>query len=87
MFITFKAIYGLAPSYICKLINIKGSGGYNIRSNEGLLLQAPRFITHTTLGDRALLAATPKLWNSLAVNIPNEENFNTFKMLLKTHFF
>ena len=53
MFITFRAIYGHAPSYICKLINIKESGGYNIRSNEGLLLQAPRFITHTTLGDRA----------------------------------
>ena len=54
MFVTFRAIYGFAPSYICELINIKESGGYNLRSNEGVLLQAPiRFITHTTLGDRA----------------------------------
>ena len=54
IFVTFRAIYGRAPSYICELINIKESGGYNLRSNEGGLLQAPiRFITHTTLGDRA----------------------------------
>ena len=61
IFVTFRAIYGLAPSYTCELINIKESGGYNLRSNEGVLLQAPirfithtiRFITHTTLGDRA----------------------------------
>ena len=54
IFVTFRAIYGRAPSYICELINIKDSGGYNLRSNEGVLLQAPiRFIIHTTLGDRA----------------------------------
>ena len=54
MFVTFRAIYGLAPSYICELINIKESEEYNLRSNEGVLLQAPiRCITHTTLGDRA----------------------------------
>ncbi|CAH3017156.1 unnamed protein product, partial [Porites evermanni] len=37
-------LYGLpnlwanAPSYICELININESGGYNLRSNKGLLL-------------------------------------------------
>ena len=41
-----------------------------------------------TLGDHAVLAAAPKLWNSLqAIIIRNEENFNTFKILLKTQFF
>ena len=64
--------------------------GFNlcVTSHKGLLPQAPRVITHTTLGDRAFLAAQPKLWNSLpAINIHNEENFNAFKILLKTHFF
>jgi len=59
MIITFKAIYGLAPSYICELINIKESGGYNLRSNKGLLLQEPRVLavtecTHMRLGECAL---------------------------------
>lgn len=39
-----------------------------MRSNKGLLLQAPRVITYTTLGDHAFLAAAPKLRNSLPVN-------------------
>ena len=32
------------------------------------------------------LAAVQKMWNSLPVNIRNEENFHTFKTLLKTYF-
>ena len=32
------------------------------------------------------LAAAQKMWNSLPVNIRNEENFDTFKTLLKTFF-
>ena len=32
MLITFKAIYGLAPSYICELINFKESGRYNVKT-------------------------------------------------------
>ena len=42
-------------------------------------------ITHTTLGDYSFLAEAPNLWNSLPVNICNEQNFET-KTLLKTHF-
>ena len=67
MIITFKAIYALAPSYICELINIKESGGYNLRLNKGLLLQAPRVDTHIRLGECAFLAAAPKLWNRLSI--------------------
>ena len=29
----------------------------------GIMLQTPRTLTKTTLGDRAFLAAAPKLWN------------------------
>lgn len=44
----------------------------------GLLLKAPRVITHTTLGDYTFLAEAPKLWNSLPVNIRNEQKFLEF---------
>ena len=85
MIITFKAIHGLAPSYICELINIKESGGYNLRSHKGLLLQAPRLVTYMRLGECAFMATAPKLWNSFPINICNEENFNPSKILLKTY--
>ena len=51
------------------------------------MLQTPRTLTKKTLGDRAFLAAAPKLWNGLPSQIRNEPNFHRFKGLLKTHFF
>ena len=51
------------------------------------MLQTPRTLTKKTLGDRAFLAAAPKLWNGLPSQIRNEPNFHSFKGLLKTHFF
>ena len=53
---------------------------------ELIMLQTPT-LTKKTLGDRAFLAAAPKLWNGLPSQIRNEPNFNRFKGLLKTHFF
>ena len=43
-------------------------------------------LTKKTLGDRAFLAAAPKLWNGLPSQIWKEPNFNRFKGLFKTHF-
>ena len=53
----------------------------------GIMLQTPRSLTKKTLGDRAFLAAAPKLWNGLPSQIRNEPNFHRFRGLLKTHFF
>ena len=61
---------------------------YNLRSCAmGIMLQTPRTLTKKTLGDRAFLAAAPKLWNGLPSQIRNEPNFHRFKGLLKTHLF
>ena len=49
----------------------------------GIMLQTPRTLNKKTLGDRAFLAAAPKLWNGLPSQIRNEPNFNKFKGLLK----
>ena len=39
---TFKALHGLAPTYLRELITIKENSGYNLRSNKGLLLSQPK---------------------------------------------
>ena len=85
--ITFTAIHGQAPVYLQELISKREGERYNLRSCAmGIMLQTPRTLTKKTLGDRAFLAAAPKLWNGLPSQIRNEPNFNMFKGLLKTHF-
>ena len=44
--------------------------------HKGLLLIIMR------LGECAFVATAPKLWNSLSINIRDEENFNPHKILL-----
>ena len=86
--ITFKAIHGQAPVYLQELISKREEKRYNLRSCAmGIMLQTPRTLTKKTLGDRAFLAAAPKLWNGLPSQIRNEPNFHSFKGLRKTHFF
>ena len=86
--ITFKANHGQAPVYLQELISQKEDTRYNLRSCAmGIMLQTSKPLTETILGDRAFLAAAPKLWNGLPSQIRNESNFNRFKGLLKTHFF
>ena len=86
--ITFKVIHGQAPVYLQDLISKREEERYNLRSCAmGIMLQTPRTLTKNTLGDRAFLAAAPKLWNELPSQIRSEPNFNRFKGLLTTHFF
>ena len=85
--LTFKA-NEQAPVYLQDLISKREEGSYNLRSCAmGIMLQTPRILTKKTLGDRAFLAAAPKLWNGLPSQIRNEPNFHRFKGLLKSHFF
>ena len=91
MLVTYKAVHGLAPSYITELITIKSSAmeRYALRSNNDheLLLKPPPCKTHTTLGDRAFMASAPKLWNAFPVKIRNTNTVDRFKRLLKSHYF
>ena len=51
LLITFKAIHGPAPSYISNLISVKDiNGRYSLRSNNGILLNAPTCESLATLG-------------------------------------
>ena len=87
LIITFKAIHGQAPDYICNLIRVKNPSLYGLRSNCQVLLVPPSTKTKKTLGNRAFTAAAPSLWNKLPCAIREEDNFNHFKSKLKTFLF
>ena len=77
--LTFKAIYQLAPSYICNLVRLKEKCKHPLRSSEELLLQLPmEKKTKTTLGDRLFQMAAPSLWNSLPASVRDIDNFFVF---------
>ena len=59
LLITFKAIHGLAPNYLCDLLTFKSSS-YNLRSSDSILLSMPA-VRSKTLGDRAFMVAAPRL--------------------------
>ena len=60
------------------LVKIKPlNSRYSMRSNDGILLSHPNFKTLTTLGDRAFVAAAPKLWNHLPLEIIEWPNLLT----------
>ena len=68
LLIPFKAIHGLALSYISNLISVTDiNGRYNLRSSNGLLLNVPTCKSSVTLGDRSFYMAAPKLWNDLPI--------------------
>ena len=85
--ITHKAIYGTAPNYLSSLVNFKPNSSYSLRSNNKYLLSNPNFRTLPTLGDRAFVAAAPKLWNNLPLDLRCTSDFEVFKRNLKTHLF
>ena len=58
----FKAIHGIAPTYIQNLVSLKSQGAYKPKSSGGILLALSTFRTKVTLGDRSFQAAGPKLW-------------------------
>ena len=51
--LTFQAIHGLAPKYLCELVRIKERSTYHLRSNEKIILVQPPEKSLTRLGDRA----------------------------------
>ena len=85
LLITFKAIHGLAPKYLCELLTFKSSL-YNLRSSGTILLSMPAGCS-ITLGDRAFMVATPTLWNSLPKELRAITNVNSFKAHIKTYLF
>ena len=88
LLITFKALKGLAPTYIDLLISIKSTSRYDLRSSkDSPLLSYPKPLSKATLGDRSFTYAAPKLWNTLPLAIISVNTVDDFKGKLKTYLF
>ena len=83
---TYKALNGMAPSYICDLLQVHHPNR-NLRSaSRGLSLVVPAYQTQAN-GARSFSVAAPTLWNSLPVDIKNAQSLSIFKKSLKTFLF
>ena len=78
LLLTFKALYGMAPSYIIDLIHTKTNTCYLLHSNEGVLLKHPSGKMKTSFGDRSFSVAVPTLWNALPVSLRSVKCISTF---------
>ena len=85
LLMTFKAIQGMVPDYICKLISRKKSTGYSLKASKKVMLEVPRGKKLPTLGGRAFCYAAPKLWNNLPGEISSLDSLSNFKCLVKTY--
>ena len=88
LLIVYKALNGLAPSYITELLKVKSHmHSHNLRSSQDtLLLQIPSHKTKITLGDRAFACAGPRAWNNLPLAVRKSSSLTIFKSRLKSHF-
>ena len=85
--LTFQAIHGLAPKYLCELARIKEQSSYHLRSSEEIILLQPSEKSLTRHGDRAFQFAAPRLWNRLPRDLKLLNSIGTFKTQLKTYLF
>ena len=79
LLLTFKALYGMAPSYIIDLIHTKTNTRYLLRSNEGVLLKHPSGKMEKSFGDRSFSVA--------ALSLRSIKCISTSKSNLKTYLF
>ena len=85
LLLTFKALNGMAPSYIRDLIKVSQQSRSR-RSNSKNLLIAPHN-SHAKTGDRSFTFAAPTLWNKIPQECRDAKTVQDFKSKLKTHLF
>ena len=87
--LSYKVVYGLAPGYLGELVEleiISDETKTRQRSQDLWRLKMPK-PSKTKLGDRRFSSCAPVIWNSIPLAIRSTNNIDTFKKLLKTHFF
>jgi hypothetical protein len=82
---TFKCLHGVAPSYLCELIEEYVPTRSLRSSNKGYLKE--KKARCKTYGERAFSVCAPKLWNKLPQEVREKGTVDTFKKALKTHYF
>ena len=83
----FTCIHGHAPNYLNSMVAIKKTSTHKLRSNTSIQLEDHSRRPRKTLGNRAFSNASAKIWNNLSQSLQSQQNFNTFKSLLKTRYF
>ena len=84
--IVFKSLNGQGPNYFKDFFQTKQSG-YSLRSTESSTITLNVHKTRTKFGDRTIMAAGPRLWNSLPQHVKQCQNLMAFRKSLKTHLF
>lgn len=82
----FKALHGLAPSYLGELIHFY-KPARSLRSQSAALIEMPKNVRTKIYGERRFDVAAGTLWNSLPASLRNEQSLEAFKKGLKTHLF
>ena len=85
LLITYKALNGLAPSYIRDLLHDYIPSRSLRSSDQGLLAVPP--VRLSTKGGRAFEVVAPRLWNSLPQDMREASSVESFRRQLKTHLF
>ena len=85
LLITFKALNGKAPKYICDLIE-PYEPKRPLRSSAKCLLHVPKCKTRT-YGDNCFSVCAPRLWNNLPCELQECTSISLFKKKLKSHLF
>jgi hypothetical protein len=85
LLLTFKAIKGMAPTYLQDAI-VPYRPTRALRSQNSGLLVIPR-VSKITVGGRAFSYQAPVLWNKLPTQVKEADTVSTFKARLKTYLF
>ncbi|KAF7642196.1 hypothetical protein LDENG_00262360, partial [Lucifuga dentata] len=85
LLITFKALLGLAPSYVTEMLT-PYEPVCSLISSGGTLLAVPKSRLKSK-GDRAFAIRALLLWNDLPEEIRLVDSVSSFKSLLKTHYY
>ena len=84
LLLTFKALHGLAPSYLNYLL-FPYTPSRMLHSQGTGHLVIPR-IVKSTIGGRAFSYPAPHLWNKLPAHVQSADTITLFKARLKTSF-
>ncbi len=83
LMLAFKALHGLAPHYLTELLHLYTP---RLRSSQSNLLVVPQTRLRS-MGDKAFSFYGLVIWNSLPLELRGVQNYDGFKVQLKTYFF
>jgi len=86
--LVYRCLHGLAPQYLANELQLVSSLDTRQRlrsaTTNALVVPPTRL---STVGDRAFLVATARVWNSLPGSVTSAATLSTFKQRLKTELF